>query len=102
MPERRLARRFKVGWAVTVKGVDGAGAVYQEPSQIENLSSTGAFIYLKKSVGIGSRLEVMIKMPFKRENWMKYPAEVVRVERAPSKVGVAVRFGASRPTFVTH
>ena len=102
MPERRLSRRFNVGWAVTVRGVDTAGTAYDEPSQLENLSSTGAFVYLTKPVGVGSTLEVLIKVPFKRENWMKYPAEVVRVERAPRKVGVAVRFGASRPSFVTH
>ncbi|HLG18077.1 MAG TPA: PilZ domain-containing protein [Blastocatellia bacterium] len=102
MPERRLARRFRVGWTVTVRGIDSAGAAYDEPSHLENLSSTGAFVYLTKPVGVGAELEVRIKVPFKKENWMRYPAEVVRVENAPSKVGVAVRFGASRPVFVAH
>lgn len=99
MLERREARRFKVGWEVTVKGTDGQGASFGEAARLANLSSNGVFLYLKKPIEIGARLEVWIRIPFKKENWMKYSAEVVRVENCSTEVGVAMRFDTARPQF---
>jgi PilZ domain-containing protein len=102
VPERRRARRFTIAWKVIVKGTDSAGLAFDEPAELKNLSSGGAFLYLTKSLKIGAKLDVWIKVPFQKENWMRYPAEVVRVEAARSKTGVAMRFDTARPSFIAR
>ena len=97
--ERRRGQRFEVGWNVTIKGVDSRGAAFDEEAALRNLSSGGAFLYLTRRVNVGDRLSVWIKVPFKKENWMQYSAEVVRVEKAPSNFGVAMKFDTARPKF---
>ena len=97
--ERRRARRFKVGWDVTVTATDGGGSIFGETAKLENLSSSGAFLFLTRSLDPGTRAEVWIRVPFKRENWMKYFGEVVRSESMPARVGIAVRFDTARPIF---
>ena len=99
MLERRRARRFTVGWDVTVKGTDDVGQSFDEVGVLENLSSTGAFFYLTRPLRIGAKLEVSIKVPFRRENWMKYSAEVVRIESGARRIGVAMKFDTVRPNF---
>jgi hypothetical protein len=100
LPERRGARRFKIAWAVAVEGVDESGRRYNEASRLENISSTGALVKLSQPVNIGQPIEVWIRIPFRRENWMKYPAEIVRVEGGAHKPSIAVKFTARRPTFI--
>jgi pilus assembly protein TadC len=97
--ERRRARRFTVGWDISVKGTDDAGLSFDEAGVLENLSSTGAFFYLTKPLRIGAKLEVSIKVPFRRENWMKYSAEVVRIESGTRRIGIAMKFNTVRPSF---
>lgn len=99
MLERRRARRFTVGWDINVKGTDDFGLSFDEAGVLENLSSTGAFFYLTKPLRIGAKLEVSIKVPFRRENWMKYSAEVVRIESSTKRIGIAMRFDTVRPSF---
>ena len=99
MLERRRARRFTVGWDIIVKGTDDAGLIFDEAGVLENLSSTGAFFYLMRPLRIGAKLEVSIKVPFRRENWMKYSAEVVRIESGTMRIGVAMKFDTVRPSF---
>ena len=96
--ERRKARRFNIAWDVTVTANDGADPT-GEIGTLENLSSSGAFIFLTRYLDPGTRVEVSIRVPFKRENWMSYSAEVVRSERIASRVGVAMRFDSARPAF---
>lgn len=98
--DRRRGQRFEVGWNVTVNGFDKKGEVFDEEGVLRDLSSGGAFLYLTRRVKVGDRLSVSIKVPFKKENWMQYSAEVVRVEKAASKFGVAMKFDTSRPTFM--
>lgn len=100
--ERRNARRFQVSWDVTVKGTDHAGSGFDETGTLENLSSLGAFLYLPKRVNLGEWLELEIKVPFKRNNWMKYTAEVVRIEQASSGAGIAVKFDTAAPVFIVR
>jgi hypothetical protein len=97
--ERRMARRFKVGWEVTVTATDGSGSIFGESGRLENLSSSGAFLFLTRCLDPGTRAEVCIRVPFKRENWMKYFGEVVRSEPMPASVGIALRFDTARPVF---
>lgn len=98
--ERRTARRFEVTWAVVIKGKDEAGERFDETGTLENLSSKGAFFFLPKRVGLGTRLVVEIRVPMKEKSWMKYSAKVVRVNKQKSSFGVAVNFPTARPTFI--
>lgn len=100
--ENRRTRRFKVQWAVEVKGTDHRGESFSGSGMLDNLSSTGAFIYLARPLRVGTRLDIWIKIPFKKENWMKYSAEVVRVERAAPTFGIAMAFDNVRPVFETR
>ena len=97
--ERRRARRFKVGWDVTITATDSSGSIFGEVGRLENLSSSGAFLFLTRYLNPGTRAEVCIRVPFKRENWMKYFGEVVRSEQMPAMIGIALRFDTARPVF---
>jgi hypothetical protein len=98
--ERRCRRRFDVAWELAVKGRDQAGGDFNEAGRLENLSSGGAYLYFQKRLKAGARIELRIKLPFKNNNWMKYVAEVVRLEHSGSGMNVAVKFNTPRPVFV--
>jgi hypothetical protein len=100
--ERRKARRFNTTWEAMIQGTDPSGRSFKETGSLENLSSTGAFLFLARKFEVGERVDIMIKIPFKRENWMKYSAEIVRVETEAPRIGVGMRFDTSRPAFVTE
>jgi len=97
--ERRNARRFQVGWDVNVRGTDQTGGGFDEAGTLENLSSLGAFLYLPRLVNLGERLDVQIKVPF-RGNWVKYAAQVVRLEPERAEAGVALKFETAVPLFL--
>jgi hypothetical protein len=97
--ERRNARRFQVAWQVAVKGADPFGRDFHESGTLANLSSRGALFIISTGVQIGARLELQIKVPLKRENWMKYSGEVVRVENHSDGFGVAMIFETVKPLF---
>ena len=98
MLERRTARRFNIAWDVRVTASDGPGSV-EESGTLENLSSSGAFLFLTRHLNPGTRVEVSIRVPFKRENWINYSGEVVRSETVATGVRLAMRFDSARPTF---
>jgi hypothetical protein len=100
--ERRNARRFQVSWDVNVRGTDQTGSGFDEAGTLENLSSLSAFLYLPRRVNLGERLELQIKVPFKRNNWMKHAAEVVRLDQASAKAGVALTFDTAVPVFIAR
>jgi hypothetical protein len=100
--DRRRARRFQVKWQVRVAGTDPAGLRFVETSTLENISSSGAFLYVKGPLTVGSKLDIMIKVPSKTEKWMKYTGEVVRTEGMPPKLGIGMKFDTFRPTFITR
>ena len=97
--ERRNARRFQVSWDVNVRGTDQTGSGFDEAGTLENLSSLGAFLYLPRLVNFGERLELQIKVPF-RGDWMKYAAQVVRLEPESAEAGVALKFDTAVPVFL--
>lgn len=99
--ERRSARRFRLRWNLQIKSTDEAGFSFDEPGELEDLSSSGAFFYSAKYFKPGTRLKVRLKVPFKKDNWMIYSGEVVRVRSANLAFGVALRFDTPRPGFIT-
>jgi len=100
-PERRASRRYPVGWVARLKGLDAVGVKFDEAGTIKNLSSTGALVYLTRQVRVGAKLEVMIRVPFGRENWMEYPARVIRID-SDAQTAVAVKFSALKPSFLSE
>jgi hypothetical protein len=100
--ERRNSQRFPVSWDVAVTGIDGAGRYFDETGTLQNLSSNGAFLYLPGRTNPGESIELQIRIPLKRNNWMKYSAQVVRLERENGRAGVAVRFDTAVPVFVAR
>ena len=100
--ERRDSQRFQVNWEVAVKGADGSGSCFDEAGSLENLSSIGAFVYLPKHVDLGQRLELHIRIPLRRNNWMTYTAQVVRLGLVRTRVGIGVRFDTAVPVFVVR
>lgn len=100
--ERRNAQRFEVSWNVAVRGTDQSGSSFDEQATLENLSSLGAFLYLPRRMYLGDRLELQIQIPIKRNNWMKYSAEVVRLDAANARAGIGVRFDTAVPVFVVR
>lgn len=98
--ERRKARRFQVGWDVAVKRTERTGRSFNETGILGDLSSVGALLYLQRAVPVGERFELRIKVPFKKNNWMKYGAEVVRVKSRTANIGIAVKFDTAKPVFM--
>ena len=113
MRERRNSIRHGLRWETLVIGNDVTGANFDESGVIENLSSSGAFFYLNKRVPVGCQLDLAIKLPFKKENWMKYSARVVRIEEKSGngnvggklekdihdKIGIGIKFDNIKPIF---
>jgi len=97
--DRRRSRRFAVDWSARIAGVDSSGRKFQEETSLYNLSSSGAFIRLAAGLNIGARIELAIQIPLKKNNWMKYAGEIVRVETSPMSPGVAIKFDSPRPIF---
>jgi hypothetical protein len=97
--DRRQSRRFKVSWQIVIRGSDRQGNGFEETGALQDLSASGMFCYLEHRVSVGARLDVLIRVPFKRENWMKYSARVVRAEPEDARMGVAARFDGRAPSF---
>ena len=96
--ERRRAKRFQVDWQVKVEGNVDGGESYAETGVLRNISSTGALLSLTKAPSQGSALDVYIQLPLQGKKWMKYPAQVIRVEPGGSAI-TAVKFDTARPVF---
>lgn len=96
--ERRRAKRFQVDWQIKVEGNFDGGESFAETGVLRNISSSGALLLLSKAPSQGSALDVYIQLPLQGKKWMKYPAQVIRVEQGSSAV-TAVKFDTARPVF---
>jgi PilZ domain-containing protein len=97
--ERRRAKRFQVDWQVRVEGTVDGKEGFVEAGVLRNISSSGALLFLPKPPSIGTKLDIYVMLPLQGKKWMKYPAQVVRVERGIAAVGAAVKFESARPDF---
>jgi hypothetical protein len=98
-PERRLAQRFYPGWDIRIRGFNDAGQSFDMPGELSNLSSSGVFFYLTSSLKPGTQLEIWLKVPMKKNNWIIYTGEAIRVKSTAVMVGVAVKFDSLGPRF---
>src|SRR5262249_16981654 len=97
--ERRSATRFDVKWNAAIKAKEESGNDIYEDATLENLSSFGAFVFLQNPHAPGEKIRLEIRIPFRRDNWMSYNGEVVRLEQNQNNTGIAVRFDTARPQF---
>jgi hypothetical protein len=88
-----------VDWPVRVEGTNGGGHDFEQAGVLQNISSGGAMLHLKKSVPVGMRLDVYIRLPLKGKKWMKYSAHIIRTEGADANFLAAVKFEGARPEF---
>jgi hypothetical protein len=99
--ERRKARRYSADWLIRVVGADKEGSDFQEIGVLKNLSSNGAFVVLPKAPPQDANLQVIIKLPAAADIYLKYSADVVRIESMPPKIGVAIKYNKRRPVIIT-
>jgi PilZ domain len=97
--ERRRLPRYKVHWPVKLTGRNDTGLRYFGEGVLENISARGAFLYADKAAQVGEKLDISIKLPLKQESWLIYSAEVVRVDYARARPGMALEFDFSIPAF---
>lgn len=97
--ERRKGRRHKLNWPIRVTDIESNSAHFDETTTLENLSASGAYLYLNACPQVGARLSITIKLPLGKENLMIYTAVVVRVEKQSAGAGIALKFDTSRPSF---
>jgi len=96
--ERRRAKRFQVDWQIKVEGNVDGGERFVEVGVLRNISSSGALLSIPHAPAEGTALDVYIQLPLQGKKWMKYPAQVVRVEPGVSAI-TAVKFDTARPVF---
>lgn len=99
VPERRRMPRYQVDWQFRVKGTDPTGLGFLNTGRLRDISARGAFGYIGRPLAVGVKMEVSIRLPMKDEVWIKYSAEIIRVEQAGSQIGVAFKFDTARPQF---
>jgi PilZ domain len=97
--ERRKLPRHEADWQVKLTGRNAKGVRYFGEGVLKNISAGGAFLYTDRSAHVGERLDISIRLPLKSENWLVYSAEVVRVDCACPRTGVAIKFDSSWPAF---
>ena len=95
--EKRNGRRFQVDWPIKVEAEEGEE--FSEDGVLQNISSGGALFLLARPIAPGTRLNVSIKLPFKKNNWMKYSARVIRVEDGEAGFAAAIQFEGAKPQF---
>ena len=97
--ERRSLPRYQVNWPIKFSVTNPEGVRVFGAGALENVSASGAFIAVDKSLWLGAQIDLSIKMPLPQDAWMLYSAEVLRVQPADSGSRVAVAFSPSRPVF---
>lgn len=96
---RRREWRFDFPLDTLIEGSLADGNKFKEATQLENISSGGAYFSLDSGVVVGSKLNLYIELPEKLADGKKLRLRVggitVRLEKPDKKTkrqGVAVRF----------
>ena len=98
--DRRVSRRFQIGWDITIRRVSQNGKGDNEIGDLNDLSSSGSYINLARLARVGDKVEVCIRIPMKRKHWMRYSGEIIRLQGDDSGVGIGIKFDKLRPEFV--
>ncbi|HJQ23964.1 MAG TPA: PilZ domain-containing protein [Blastocatellia bacterium] len=97
---RRRARRYGVTWPIIVRGLDPRGKGFQEFAFLKNLSATGACFALTRVLAPGAAIEMNVRTPLSRKQWLRYVGKVVYAGQAAGPQFLGVRFDSVRPAFV--
>jgi hypothetical protein len=97
---RRQSRRFRVAWPVVVRGFDQHGEAFQEFCFLKNLSPTGACLGLRRSLAVGATVEMDVRSPLSRKQWLRYFGKVIYAGQPHRPQATGIRFDSARPAFV--
>jgi hypothetical protein len=97
--DRRISTRHSLHWQIEVEGKDNLGEPFHETGVMKDLSSSGAFFYLDHEVELGAKISLSIKLPFQNESWMRYSAQVIRIDHDDNRIGIGVRLDALSQKF---
>ncbi len=94
-PERRLARRAKVGMTVRLRPADGRDKKFEEVLATMNASRVNLYVVSKASKNYYKQMKLRVTFPFDPTHddafKMEDTAEVVRLDHLPDgRVGIAV------------
>lgn len=87
--EMRRVNRLRLTLPVKVRGVNIIGKRFSEDAFIKDISSGGAYLYMKNQVSADASLHMMIDPDVSSLN---IKARVVRIEKGENKTGVGVAF----------
>jgi hypothetical protein len=99
LTERREVQRFQVNWPIKVSVMEADGSPSEKTGTLRDICSKGAYGLFTNRFEIRPSVKVMIRLPLWGENWMSYPATVLRVEPLGSGAGIAFTFDAVQPSF---
>jgi hypothetical protein len=85
LAERCRTSRFHVTWPIRITGLERSGPSLAEWGDLRNLSSGGALVRMNRELAVGAQAEVLIKVPWRGDTWMKFLATVTRVERGRNR-----------------
>ncbi len=97
---RRQSRRFGLNWPVVIKGVDRYDKPFQEVCFLKNLSPAGACLSLSRSLSVGARVEMDVRTPLSRKQWLRYVGKVIHLTHQAERQALGIRFESARPAFV--
>jgi hypothetical protein len=83
--ERRFALRMALRLPVIVSGRSGDGAAWCEPTETDDISTSGAFFHLNQNVNRGERVQLRAHLP--DDTPVEVTAMVIRI--APAVYGTA-------------
>jgi len=85
-----------------MEGVDKNGRVFWAEGTLHDISARGSSGYCIDPPEHGTRVVVSIRIPFKSDSWIRYIAEIVRIEASQAGTLVALQFISNRPVFYSQ
>jgi hypothetical protein len=101
-PERRIKPRIDLPFSAKVRGVDADGEAFEMDSVLDNLSASGLYLRMERSLKQGAELLVLVELPTGSANsagpsQIEAQGVILRAEpQANGACGVAVAFTKHR------
>ena len=99
--EKRAKSRITCNFAAVVRGRDEKGREFEENARVVNMSASGIYMLLNRSIGAGEQLSVRIALPTGSlklgSSKLLTDGHVVRAEpHATGAMGIALKFNNYR------
>lgn len=88
--ERRQAERMRLKLPVLVKGTNEMGKRFTEKAFLEDLSSSGAYLFLSTPVNTDCRMSMIIDP---EQSGLAVRSRIIRLAKGNKKNGIGVVFG---------